>query len=681
MSASVSQSSPDENAPLCGLAADDLLAAGLSTEPEAKAGEGPPAPSCEELSAEFPSLELIELLGRGGMGAVYKARQRDLDRHVALKILRPGLDADSGFAERFTREARALAQLNHPGIVTLYEFGRTAAGRYFILMEFVDGVSLRQLLAAGRLAPREALAIVPPLCDALQYAHDRGILHRDIKPENILVDRLGRVKIADFGLARLTDSDEETLATVGVVMGTPAYMAPEQGATVGRVDHRADLYALGVVFYQMLTGELPKADDLQPPSHRVRLDVRLDEIVLRALEKDPQRRYADATEFRTRVEAMTTGPDCGAPATAARKRSWRLRWRWAFALGAVVVLIGFIFLLVLDDAVEREPEVVGNKSVITGAVVSPEAYALRPDATLLDAIAAAGGWTEAADLKRITIRPAENAEDNPVSVFAGTGFSFRMEANPVTFDSLGAAIRAVIAKHLPAATVSETAEALDVRLDADSPDQALTLSLTRLAAPYAASKKLPAVTRAADGITFLNAGFDRQRGEGAQVRLSLGSNLPPEFQARLMFLVWKLEQPVEVVRTPEGSLLPVYPETFLDVGDVASVEQVSVSGDQPRLILHLTKRGSFRLNQLTQAALGRRIAILVNGEAISCPQVERELNSDSVEITGIQSPAIIKALLSIHATLLFDLPAILRGEAVNPAVPPGAVVHVPVRNL
>jgi biopolymer transport protein ExbD len=259
--------------------------------------------------------------------SVYKARQKSLDRLVALKLLRPGLDADPSFAERFAREARALAQLNHPGIVTLYEFGRTPGGLYFILMEFVDGLNLRQLLAAGQLVPPEALAIVPPLCDALQYAHDRGIVHRDIKPENILIDRLGHVKVADFGLAKLAgpfappspsakekSTSENSAAPTptaldltedGKVMGTPRYMAPEQRTQPDAVDHRADIYALGVVLYQMLTGELPDADKLQPPSHRVQIDVRLDEIVLRALSTNPSLRYAAASEFKTQVEHVT----------------------------------------------------------------------------------------------------------------------------------------------------------------------------------------------------------------------------------------------------------------------------------------------------------------------------------------------------------------------------------------
>jgi serine/threonine protein kinase len=209
------------------------------------ASQGFVPPEIKDLAPLFPDLEILELLGKGGMGAVYKARQKLLDRVVALKILPPGIGAEPAFAKRFTQEARALAKLNHPGVVTLYEYGQ-ADGLFFFLMEFVDGVSLRHLLEVSRISPREALAIVPQICDALQYAHDQGIVHRDIKPENILLDRQGRVKVADFGLAKLIGSGAETvtprdaasgpvpLTEAGKIMGTPQYMAPEARQIMGK---------------------------------------------------------------------------------------------------------------------------------------------------------------------------------------------------------------------------------------------------------------------------------------------------------------------------------------------------------------------------------------------------------------------------------------------------------------
>ena len=155
-----------------------------------------------EVAELFPQFEILELLGHGGMGAVYKARQPALDRLVALKILPPQASDDSGFADRFTREARALARLSHPNIVAVHDFGQ-AGGLHYFVMEYVEGVNLRQLEQAGKLSPREALKIIPQICDALQFAHDEGIVHRDIKPENMMLDKKGRVKIADFGLAKI----------------------------------------------------------------------------------------------------------------------------------------------------------------------------------------------------------------------------------------------------------------------------------------------------------------------------------------------------------------------------------------------------------------------------------------------------------------------------------------------
>lgn len=299
-----------------GLCPACLFKQGLPSEPDATQDAGrqavggePPAPA--ELAAHFPDLEILGLLGRGGMGIVYQARQKQLGRIVALKILSPAVAHDAAFAERFSREARALAMLNHPHIVAVYDFGRKDDLFYF-LMEYVDGVNLRQLLDGGRLAPREALAIVPQICDALQYAHDHGVVHRDIKPENLLLDQRGQVKIADFGLAKLAGRQlpEAPLTGTGQVMGTLHYMAPEQTEHPQQVDHRADIYSLGVVFYQMLTGELPLGR-FAPPSRKVEIDVRLDEVVLRALEKEPERRYQHASDIKTRVESIATSEPQG----------------------------------------------------------------------------------------------------------------------------------------------------------------------------------------------------------------------------------------------------------------------------------------------------------------------------------------------------------------------------------
>jgi len=263
----------------------------------------PPDPA--ELAEKFAQLDIIALLGQGGMGAVYKARQKQLDRLVALKVLPPQVSEDSAFAERFTREARALARLNHPHIVSVYDFGQTADGLYYFIMEFVDGTDLRRVMQAGELSPAEALAIVPQICEALQFAHEEGIVHRDIKPENVLLDKKGRVKIADFGLAKLLDRPATvyTLTKAGQRMGTPHYMAPEQIEHPDQVDHRADIYSLGVVFYEMLTGELPLGR-FPTPSQKVHVDVRLDEVVLKTLEKEPERRYQHASEVKSDVETI-----------------------------------------------------------------------------------------------------------------------------------------------------------------------------------------------------------------------------------------------------------------------------------------------------------------------------------------------------------------------------------------
>jgi serine/threonine protein kinase/formylglycine-generating enzyme required for sulfatase activity len=300
--------------------------AGMATE----AGPGAPGksspPTIDELSAAFPQLQILELIGQGGMGFVFKARQPKLDRYVALKILPQSLAVDPAFAERFSREGCVLARLNHPNIVTVHDFGE-AGGFFYLLMEFVDGVNLRQAMRVGRFTPAQALAIVPKICEALQFAHHEGILHRDIKPENILLDSKGRVKIADFGIAKLVGAEPlnrpsdtlspsggqrggpppAALTQTGKALGTPLYMAPEQLEHPQDVDHRADIYSLGVVFYEMLTGELPLGR-FAPPSVKSTVDPRVDEVVLRTLEKERERRTQSAEEVRTQVETIAATP-------------------------------------------------------------------------------------------------------------------------------------------------------------------------------------------------------------------------------------------------------------------------------------------------------------------------------------------------------------------------------------
>jgi tRNA A-37 threonylcarbamoyl transferase component Bud32 len=342
----------------------------------------PPEPA--ELAKQFPQLEILELLGQGGMGAVYKARQKQLDRVVALKILPPEVDHTETFAERFTREARSLAKLNHPRIVTVFDFGHTEDGLYYFVMEYVDGTDLRHVIQAGEIEPSEALAIVPQVCEALQFAHEEGIVHRDIKPENILIDKKGRVKIADFGLAKLLDKPATafTLTADGHRMGTPHYMAPEQIEHPGQVDHRADIYSLGVVFYEMLTGELP-IGRFAPPSKKVHVDVKLDEVVLRTLEKEPERRYQQASEVKTDVETIkadTIGPKAAiagagqalipAPATNRMEKHITIVAVLSLVFGTLGTLLGiFLFAAIAAGGIISGNVVAENITAIAGIAI------------------------------------------------------------------------------------------------------------------------------------------------------------------------------------------------------------------------------------------------------------------------------------------------------------------------
>jgi predicted Ser/Thr protein kinase len=264
----------------------------------------------------FGGYVLERKLGKGGMGIVFAATQLSLGRKVAIKVLAHDLLDDPEFVKRFEREARALASLNHPNIVKVIDKG-IERGNVYLVMEYVDGVSLRDLMNDRRLPARDALKLIPQLCDALEYAHSRGVIHRDVKPENILIDTAGGLKVADFGLARIVGEPAAGRITrSNAVMGSLDYMAPEQRERTKEADHRADIYALGVVVYEMLTGELPLGR-FEPPSKKVKLDVDIDEVVLRVLSKDPELRYQRASEVGEEIRRRSAGAREAASAGAA----------------------------------------------------------------------------------------------------------------------------------------------------------------------------------------------------------------------------------------------------------------------------------------------------------------------------------------------------------------------------
>jgi serine/threonine protein kinase len=284
--------------------AEQLLARALNSISSGGFDWIPPEP--EELDRVIDSrYRIMSMLGHGGMGAVYKARDTRLDRYVAIKILPEEFADNPTILGRFEREAKSLAALDHPNIIKIHDFGFTSSGSPFFVMEFVKGNDIQSLHTEGKLDLRTALKMISQVCDAIDYAHRRKIIHRDIKPANVMISDEGVTKVADFGLAKLLESNSQPqhkaeLTITGQVMGTPAYMAPEQ-ETGAPVDHRTDIYSLGVMLYSLLTGTPPRGA-WSLPSEITPLDERLDSIVLRALQEKPDARYQSASEFREDID-------------------------------------------------------------------------------------------------------------------------------------------------------------------------------------------------------------------------------------------------------------------------------------------------------------------------------------------------------------------------------------------
>lgn len=266
------------------------------------------APTVEALNETLPEFEFQQLLGQGGMGAVYKVRQKKLDRIVALKLLAPLSGPDSHkYAERFELEAQAMSKMSHPNIVTFHDFKVTDDGQKFIVMEYVDGTDLHTAIQTGQLNTAHALSWIPQICHALQYSHELGVIHRDIKPANVLINSEGNVRIVDFGLITLVGNSQldHRITETDVAMGTVEYSPPESFDKDVELDHRGDIYSLGVLMYEMLTGQPPQGT-WRPPSELARgqFDRRLDDIVTTCMQPDRNDRYPTMSAVAQAVDLL-----------------------------------------------------------------------------------------------------------------------------------------------------------------------------------------------------------------------------------------------------------------------------------------------------------------------------------------------------------------------------------------
>lgn len=322
-------------------------------------------PTPEELTEIIPDGRYFAdtVIGQGGMGMVYRGVQVSLNRPVAIKLMKCGTGGHYQFEDRFRREAQAMAQLNHPNIVTIFDYGHIDREYLYFVMEYIDGTDLAEIMRTGGMTPQLAILLLPQICVALEYAHAKGIVHRDIKPANIMITRQGEVKVTDFGLAKKFDQFNSFVTQTNMIMGTPEYAAPEQIDAHREVDHRADIYALGVMIYQMLMGHLPRGA-WQPPSSKVGVDPRLDNVVVRAMMPDRNQRFQSVNELRRALEAATAAPITGE--LSARPATTALSPSKALAQPVVRRVLLLEDDLLVRDILRRNLELAGLQVVETG---------------------------------------------------------------------------------------------------------------------------------------------------------------------------------------------------------------------------------------------------------------------------------------------------------------------------
>ncbi|MEJ2212249.1 MAG: protein kinase, partial [Anaerolineae bacterium] len=342
---------------------------------------------------KFGPYEITAKVGEGGMAVVYKGYQQSLNRYVAIKVLRAELAQDKEFVERFRREALSVADLSHPNILHVYDAG-FSDGVYYIVMAYVDGGSLKEMVMRGPMDMDYAISIVAQVADALQHAHQHGLVHRDVKPNNILMTRDGRPLLTDFGIAKAVH-ESTGLTRTGTSIGTPEYMAPEQ-IQGQKVDGRTDIYALGIVLYEMLTGWTPfstttpvatlykQVNEPPPPLRQANINIPtwLEEVVLKALEKSPQDRFQQASDFAEALRQRQAPASASTPAPTVIGRTAPRTEAPSKPRGRLVpVLIGGIVLLVLALVA-----IVAAVLLSGGSGPAPEYTRVVPRATAAPAI-------------------------------------------------------------------------------------------------------------------------------------------------------------------------------------------------------------------------------------------------------------------------------------------------------